>query len=138
MPPRPLHRWKCLWLGVLVLVVLAWGWGRSRHHLDGFLWMARDFCLSAGQTAGRVEIAWEATDGAWGRDFPWIHEAGASVGEPLFPKAVNWETYPGQLQLTVAHWFLMVACLVPWAAGLAWRVRRHKSNIEHRTPNIER
>lgn len=123
MTPRPLHCWKSLWLGVLVLVFLAWGWGRSRHHLDGFLWMARGFHLSAAQTAGRVELAWAASDGAWGRDFLWIHEAAPNVGEPLFPKAVNWETYPGQLQLTVAHWFLLLTFLAPWAAWLAWRIK---------------
>ena len=124
MFPRPFHRWKSFWLGVLVLVFLGWGWGRSQQHLDGFLWMAKRFHFSAGQIAGRVEIAWSRSDGAWGRDFLWAHEAAAVTGEPRFPKAVNWETYPGKMQLTMAHWFLILLWLVPWSALLGWRYLR--------------
>lgn len=124
MFPRPLHRWKSFWLGVLVLVFLSWGWGLSQQHLDGFLWMAERFHFSAGQTAGRVEIAWSASSGAWGEDFLWAHEAAPNAGEPLFPKAINWETYPGKMQLTVAHWFLMLFLLLPWPTFLGWRYRR--------------
>jgi hypothetical protein len=124
MFPRPFHRWKSFWLGVLVLVFLGWGWGRSQQHLDGFLWMAKRFHFSAGQTAGFIELAWSAATGARGESFIWIHDAAATTGEPLFPKAVNWESYPGQIQLTVAHWFLMGLLLLPWSIFLGWRFRR--------------
>lgn len=86
--------------------------------------MAARFHFSAGQTTGRVELAWSRSDGAWGRDFLWIHEAATTAGEPRFPKAVNWETYPGKIQLTVAHWFLILLWLVPLSAFLAWRYLR--------------
>lgn len=124
MSPRPFLRWKSFWAGILVLVFLGWGWGRSRQHLDGFLWMAARFHFSAGQSTGRVEFAWSRSDGAWGESFLPIHEAASNVGEPVFPKALNWETYPGQIQLTVAHWFLILLFLVSWSAFLGWRYRR--------------
>ena len=136
MPPRPLHRWKSFWAGILVLVFLGWAWSRSLRHLDGFLWMAPRFHLSAGQTAGRLELAWSASDGAWGRDFLWILEAAANTGEPFFPKAVNWETYPGKIQLTVAHWFLILLLLVPWSAFIRWRFRRNRRIARESTTSL--
>lgn len=124
MTPRPLHCWKSFWLGVLFLAFLGWSWARSLHHLDGFLWMAPRFHLSAGQATGRIELAWAASSGAWGEEFLWAHEVASNAGEPLFPKAVNWETYPGKIQLTVAHWFVILAFLIPWSAFLGWRYLR--------------
>ena len=128
MTPCHFHRWKSFWFGVLFLAFLGWAWSRSLRHLDGFFWMAPRFHLTAGQTTGRVELAWSASSGAWGwgESFLWIHEAADNAGEPLFPKAVNWETYPGKIQLTVAHWFIILVLLVPWTAFLLWRHRRMK------------
>lgn len=124
MLPRPIHRWKSFWLGVLILVFLGWAWARSQHHLDGFLWMGPSFQLSAGQITGRVELTWADSSGARGKSFIWVQEAASNDGEPLFPKAVNWESYPGQIQLTVAHWFLIGLVLLPWSTFLGWRYRR--------------
>ena len=120
MFPRPFHRWKSFWLGVFILSILGWSWARSQHHLDGFLWMAPRFHLSAGHTTGFIELAWSAATGARGESFIWIHDAAATTGEPLFPKAVNGERYPDQIQLTVAYWFLMLIFLVSWSAFLCW------------------
>jgi hypothetical protein len=136
MTPRPLHRWKSFWLGVFILVFLGWAWARSLHHLEGFLWMAPRFHFSAAETTGRVEVAWAGSSGAWGKDFLWVHEAAATTGEPLFPKAVNWESYPGQIQLTVAHWFLMLLLLLPWSTFLGWRYRRIRRMARHHANSL--
>jgi len=29
MTPRPIYRWKSFWLGVILLLFLAWSWERS-------------------------------------------------------------------------------------------------------------
>jgi len=29
--PRPIHRWKTLWLGILVIAFLTWAWWQSTH-----------------------------------------------------------------------------------------------------------
>lgn len=132
MLPRPLHRWKSFWLGVLVLLCLGWAWARSLLHLDGFLWIAPRFHLISGQTTGRIELDWATASGARGESFTWIHDAAATTGEPLFPKAVNWETYPGQIQLTLAHWFLILIFLVSWSAFIGWRwlrIRRFEASL---------
>jgi hypothetical protein len=34
MTPRPLHKWKSFWLGILVLGFLGWAWMRGRDHCD--------------------------------------------------------------------------------------------------------
>ena len=127
MIPRPIHRWKSFWLGVLVLAFLGWAWVRSMRHLDGVLWIAAPFAVSAAQTTGIVELAWDTSHPPGFEDFMWIHEPAMTMGEPRFPKAVNWETYDRQIQLTVAHWFLILLFLLPWAAFLLWRGRRMKS-----------
>jgi hypothetical protein len=48
--------------------------------------------------------------------------------------------WPDYRYIRFAHWLLTLLFLIPWAALLAWRVRRMKRlglNIEHRTPNID-
>ena len=125
MTVRPLHRWKSFWLGVLVLGFLGWAWVRSRSWLDGFLWVSGSNLMTGGQHAGAVSWAWDSSRLPFLDPlFEWRHEPVSSVGEPLIPRALVWETYPGQAQLTVAHWFLMLVFLMSWAGFLAWRWRR--------------
>lgn len=31
MPPRPIHRWKTLWLGIILVTFLSWAWWQSTH-----------------------------------------------------------------------------------------------------------
>ena len=57
----------------------------------------------------------------------WVHEATPISPEPWFPKAVNWETYDRQLQVSVADWYLILLFLLPWSGWLArrwWRMKR--------------
>ena len=90
--------------------------------------MPRHFIVTAGQSSSTVSLNW---DGSRRPAAPialmkWIQEPASTTGEPRFPKAVNWETYDRQIQVTVAHWFLILVFLLPWTAFLLWRHRRMK------------
>jgi hypothetical protein len=126
MTHPPLHRWKSFWLGLLVLAFLGWSWVRSMDYVEGILWMPRHLNISAGQAFGSVSLNWDGSRPPTPYPiFSWIHEA-APAGEPWFHKAMNWETYDQQLQLTVAHWLLILLFLLTWTAFLLWRYRRMK------------
>lgn len=126
MTPRPFHRWKSFWLGIFVLASLAWAWVRSMSYVEGIFWMSGKHSISAGQAFGSVFLNWDGSRPPTSHPiFVWAREA-APVGQPWFHKAVNVETYPKQLQLTFAHWFLMLVLLFPWTTFLLWRYRRMK------------
>jgi hypothetical protein len=126
MLPRPFYRWKSFWLGVFVLAFLAWAWVRSMSYVEGILWMTGKHSISGGQAFGSVSLNWDGAPPPASRPmWIWVHEA-APAGEPWLNKAVNAETYPRQLQLTAAHWFLILLFLLPWTAFLLWRIRRMK------------
>jgi len=127
MTPRPLHRWKSFWLGILVLAFLGFGWLRSMSYTDGFFWMPKHFVLTAFQSAGRVGFAWDySMPVSPVTFFQWVHDPISSEGEPWFPTAVVPEVYDRQFQFGIAHWFLMLLLLIAWGAFLWWRVRRMK------------
>lgn len=127
MFPRPLHRWKSFWLGLLVLAFLGWGWVRSMNHTDGFFWLPRHFILEAWQSTGQVGFAvnHELPGPTSISNFRWLHEA-APAGEPWFPRAVVPENYPSEFQCSIAHWLLILLFLIAWIGFLLWRVRRLK------------
>jgi len=49
MSPRPLHRWKSFWLGLLVLIFLGWAWLRSMSYHEGIRWFNWDWGVMIGQ-----------------------------------------------------------------------------------------
>jgi hypothetical protein len=122
--PRPIHRTKSLWLGLLAL--LGGAWIRSMAYVDGFFWLAGSFAITAGQGLGAVYFTCDVSfsSAAPMRVFQWVHDPIPPEGEPWFGRAFVWETYVGQLQLTIAWWFLILLFLLAWSSFLAWRRRR--------------
>ncbi|MEK7954091.1 hypothetical protein [Luteolibacter soli] len=128
MPPRPLHRWKSFWLGILVLAFLGCGWVHSMSHTDGFFWLPKHFSISAYQSTGQLGFSWDASQTSTSLTyFHWIHEPISTAGEPWFPRAVVPEIYDRQFQFGIAHWFLMLLFLSAWIAFLVWRIRRQSA-----------
>ncbi|RYD81654.1 MAG: hypothetical protein EOP84_10655 [Verrucomicrobiaceae bacterium] len=127
MLPRPLHRWKSLWLCILVLALLGIGWVRSMSWTDGFFWFPEHFALTAYQSAGQIGFSWDQSRlRTTVSMFEWVHEPISSASEPWFPKAVVPEVYDRQFQFGIAHWFLMLLFGIPWIALLSHRVRRNR------------
>jgi len=58
MTPRPLHRWKSFWLGILVLGFLGWAWVRSIVYDDRIVWMEAGSTdiFAFGSRSGRVYV----------------------------------------------------------------------------------
>ncbi|MEK7954090.1 hypothetical protein [Luteolibacter soli] len=148
MPPRPLHRWKSFWLGVLIIAFLGWAWVASMRHVDVLYWNSAvgsstpspasknfdhfvyrnfgRFVLTAGQTLGWVEVKWDTS-----RFSPlashWSHQIiTLTPKETWFARAVRVERYPGRLEVFVAHWLLILLFALPWATCLFYRHRRMK------------
>src|SRR5262245_32268465 len=125
MSPRPLHRWKSLWLGILTLLFLGYGWVRSMSFTDGFFWLPKHFSITACQSTGQLGFSWDASQKSSSLTyFLWIHEPVSAAGEPWFPRAVVPEVYDRQFQFAIAHWFLLLLFFIAWAVFLFWRVRR--------------
>lgn len=124
MPPRPLHRWKSFWLGWLVLIFLGWSWVRSVHHEDDIYYKvsAASVIGCGGTEPGVLWLGW--LDDPFEPEGVEFSSTPAGSGTNGFPEAValtggrDWE------ELRIAHWFLILVFLVPWAGFLFWRVRR--------------
>jgi hypothetical protein len=124
MHPRPLHRWKSFWFGLLVLAFLGWAWARSYHQENRISFRASPVSTAwiSSNRAGVVLLGWESN--------------------PLIPGGLHVSTYPNKLNanwssgavalkggrgwqvIRIAHWFLILLFIVPWAGFLFWRVRR--------------
>ena len=137
MSPRPVHRWKSFWLGILVIVFLGWAWARSIHfgesvHLGS---MTGTKGTILGQSAGMVGVTrWRA---------PVVYDPGCSSpifgnsgtqfsawrnshGNPRyeFPSAANLWRQDFYWSFGLAHWLLIPLFLTTWLAGLRWRWQR--------------
>jgi len=131
MTPRPLHRSKTLWFGILILASLLWIWARGRNHYDfanfrigartwhgisssgGYLWYTHQ---SNGSGSRLVEFA----------SFP------LGRSQDWFPTAFKQEHGKNPLGTRytdsgIAHWLFILLFLIPWAALLTWRSNRLKS-----------
>jgi hypothetical protein len=128
MHPRPLHRWKSFWLGVFVLAFLGWAWVRSVHRIDDISYKASTSSTSWGACTGfgAVLLGWShdpfAPDGlrfSSARTNP-------DWGSIWFPEAIQLDggRTEGWQNFSIAHWFLILLFLVPWAGSLFWRIRR--------------
>lgn len=128
MPPRPFHRWKSFWLGLLILAFLGWAWVRSTHRIDDISYKAstssKTWVASIG--FGAVLLGWSddpfAPDGL---NFS-SYLPNPSWVDTWFPEATTLQggADVGWQNIRIAHWFLILLFLIPWAGFLFWRVRR--------------
>jgi hypothetical protein len=123
MVPRPLHRWKSL-----VLAFLSWAWVRSMHRIDDITYKASTSSISWGSCTGfgAVLLGWShdpfAPDGLRFSS----SRANLERGSTWFPEAILLEggADEGWQNFSIAHWFLILLFLFPWAGFLLWRGRR--------------
>ena len=128
----PLHRSLVFWMGLCLLVFLAWAWNRSTMWGDeigfpvGGDWvvvMSYDAKLETTRyvdlatKTGRHELDWFSR---------WRAGSGAWVGWPDFHRTVT-DTPTGVLVSYTGQtpwWFLIVCHLPIWLGWSAWRARR--------------
>jgi hypothetical protein len=132
---RPLYRCKSLWLGLLMLVFLGWGWKRSVHYYDvasyGEASGGRGVSLS--QRDSKVIVTWvpAKSPAAFAPRLRWFSVMMNERNHPIFPGIFSEDAalqhFPSSFQwFYLPYWFLMLLFLIPWAAFLAWRWRRVK------------
>lgn len=131
MTRRPLHKWKSFWLGVLVLIFLAWAWGRSIEHWDGFSFRVY------GQTKSVSLAQW-----AGGACFKIREDPALAPGLHLHTFKIEdeegfflerrWFSAEGSgFLVRVPHGFLMIFFAAVWIAWLCrWRRRRRVAGGE--------
>ena len=141
MPPRPLHRWKSFWLGILILSFLGWAWTDSMRQESILFWAAPSrVALSATQTSGVIGISWTFTTPPVTQHFHYRRQP-ISVRErhTWFPKGLAYENDGYASYAGFAHWFLIILFLSPWCTFIAWKSRRQRppatplDNLSHPT-----
>lgn len=127
MKPRPFHRWKSLWFGVLVLAFLGWAWIRSMGHRDEISWAFPPARVAGAlQSNGRVMLL--RFSEVPGVPLGIRHETAViQRGADWFPPARVANEFGGRVtRIEIPHWLLILLFLIPWTAFLLWRGRRLK------------
>ena len=146
MTPRPIYRWKSFWLGLCMLLFVAWAGHFSLTHLSGVGWRS----FHATQGAGGVQVGYGNT-GA--RDFRTYHVKQATqvkfdhvdlsgggdtrmitfwyVEEPASP----WVrplgiASGGELTVFLPHWLVLLVMAALWSVWLLchWKREQRKRN----------
>lgn len=128
MTPRPLHRWKSFWFGILILVFLGWGWmtsmGKGNYiAIDGKL----EEIARLDQSGGYIAVVWESDTPIFSlpqEPVAWIFGRDHAT---WFPKAFKRDSpVDGWHSVAIAHWCLILLFLLTWSTWLAWRWQRLK------------
>jgi len=124
MTPRPLYKWKCFWLGILVLGFLGWAWWDSSR------WETQvHFFTDAVQVVhARGELWLLHHDNFWQMDWSYFYAERNFSGAGDWNSWRPWEEFReyGFEIHKVPHWFLMLLIVVPWLAFLFWRVMKQR------------
>jgi hypothetical protein len=135
MTPRPIHKWKTFWLGILILAFLGWAWIHSLTFASGFFsytvkmgdhGVLKGLTIAANQEGGIISLTTLPYPYSQFSGFTYWSHASVPAGHPLFPTAVT----TGEHHSTISHWFLILLFLIPWLAFLAWRWRRMKHPLD--------
>lgn len=128
MTPRPLHKWKSFWLGILVLGFLGWVWGRSNGKRDIISFEVGADRWNVISTLGKISAQrFEVGARRSGVHFWTESTEGWTVEVPAAFEHFVTEHRRGSLTIwNVGYWPLMLLFLIPWSAFLAWRWRRQR------------
>ena len=122
MTPRPLHRSKTLWLGIITLIFLTWAWYVS---LDRFTLLRQDCSFrwfAIGQYHGQVGLFSGDRSGQWTSHVTDVPRASRVPSCREF-----WERGATTSGVIIAsHQMLILAFTLPWLALLIWRQGRIK------------
>ncbi|MEK7953653.1 hypothetical protein [Luteolibacter soli] len=148
MPPRPLHRWKSFWFGVLVFSFLGWSWMASIEKPGGIAIGTPVLEAGMAYTGGSMVLFSSGPPGSFGIglfSYPMAPEP------TWFPSGIEAQysrshgvsetthgTLPSGAQtisiscgfssthchVRVAHWLLIPFFLLIWSGFLFYRYRR--------------
>ena len=151
MTPRPLYRWKAFWLGLFVTCFLAWAWWDSLKFSSGGGWHQAHFSSGNGGIMLARQTSYLAKPD-WHRNIirrssayqppsffeaPLFLRGGGKNVIPSDPPSTLREAYivgmtiapRANWLLTIPHWLILPAFVLPWSAFLIWRVRKQGKAI---------
>jgi len=138
MLPRPIHKWKTLWLGLLILVFLTWAWARSISHIDyasarltPYTWcgiVSSEACLSCGISH------YTSTGSSTNFDYASLTDS----AKPWFPQPIQITHFDSHSSTrtfySIAHWLITLLFLLTWSSLLLWRWKKSKRPTSPQTP----
>ncbi|MEK7951617.1 hypothetical protein [Luteolibacter soli] len=131
MPPRPIHRWKSLWLGLIILLFLIWAWAKSRSHSDRICLFVQPGIIHFLRSRGGY-LQWDCAYGHFSGPHPPLitFDSTSRPWNPgLLPAPLRYDEHPNRpyiIRVGIACWFITLLYLIPWLTFLAWRWQRHK------------
>lgn len=155
MTPRPIHRWKTFWIGILILTFLSWAWVHSRTH-DDLVRFHPGTRMAHSLTNGRQtpwyvlrsaggSIWWETKRDSFGATtsprFEFLSTTSSKT--VLFPPpyshyATTLLVRGGDYSFSytrIAYWLIMFLFSISWAYLLIRRSIRMKKHHEANTPS---
>ena len=123
MSPRPIHRWKSLWLGILVLLYLGWAWRASTDTFTITSVNVPGRWLAVSQLDGEVGIfRGQSSDYTWHADI----DRRPALGSVSIDQAYWANSNPYYSGLIITHGSLILLFLALGTALLALRWLRLK------------
>jgi hypothetical protein len=96
------------------------------HHPDYFVWDSATGQTTLGQGNGQVTIL-QLSSHSHPVEFSYVGGELSNPEEPrLFQPAIDSVVNEDDWDAHFAHWFLILAFLIPWSAFLGWRWRRQR------------
>ena len=127
MTPRPMHRWKSFWLGVIVVVFLGWAWVRSVQHRDAvtFYFPNAGHELTLASRAGAFRLAWNELPPS-GVTWPAFTTSSRPTTAQWFADAADIFNGSSVRGVGMSYWLGILLFLGLWLELLFWRVRRRR------------
>jgi hypothetical protein len=149
MTPRPFHRWKSFWLGILIACFLGWAWWDSLRFESSVTWhrftvtnaSGAIFIVYGSQDTASPELSWARSDP---NTFiyitlsafvpPGLLRGGDEDPGNLWAAAVSSESPAVYHEVAIegmrfqprGDWLILLAFVLPWSGFLIWRGRRMK------------
>jgi hypothetical protein len=132
MTPRPIHRWKSFWLGVLVLIFLGWAWVTSMSllHIAGYIYPSKSQAIFLRNLPGTIEIENTGPHYSVTPVTPPVQwYSYARIHDPVWlPRPMLFQPFGalGGWTVHLPYWLITPLFLIPWTGLLAWRWRQIK------------
>ena len=137
MTPRPIHKWKTFWLGLIILAFLTWAWARGRDHQDyaAILLPTGTWC-GINSSNGKATLIITTYKGFLRAGYISYGSGDSDLHARWFPVPIRYirddSTFATQTYYGIAHWLLTFLFFLGWASFLLFRSRRlHHKEQRH-------
>ena len=120
MTPRPIHRWKSFWLGLIALASIGWAWHSSIDTRTSILSKTPAGLITLAHYEGEVGLFYDS-----GRAGDWEYHVFHWENIRRIPHSeAAWRADKNDRGIIVGHYgWLLILFAIPWLAFLIWRWR---------------